>query len=260
MENEVARGSASEQPPPVRGPAWIVQGSPFCPTSHTPLPPPDPSLRTRVTSAPGACVFRLREIPGLLHSGPAASASFLPSQIPGSEPVWLPPGFNGQSPSPRPGRPSRRPRGVPAPGTCSSARAAAGSVASASPPESALGDHCGDRVRRDGAVRSPTLEQLLSPWPGGAAPPASGAHPQGTGRLPRPLLLDLLCFKASGSWETLHTEDTASAPGEAGGVCFQWERAVLIIPQRAIEHGLRGDAGRVCSARPGAASPTGRRE
>lgn len=91
MENEVARGSASEQPPPVRGPAWIVQGSPFCPTSHTPLPPPDPSPRTRVTSAPGACVFRLREIPGLLHSGPDASASFLPSQIPGSEPVCVAP-------------------------------------------------------------------------------------------------------------------------------------------------------------------------
>ena len=79
MENEVARGPASEQPPPVRGLAWIMQGSPFCPTSHTPLPPPDPSPRTRITSAPRACVFRLREIPGLLHSGLAASASFLPS-------------------------------------------------------------------------------------------------------------------------------------------------------------------------------------
>lgn len=42
MENEGARGPASEQPPPVRGLARIVQGSPFRPTSHTPLPSQTP--------------------------------------------------------------------------------------------------------------------------------------------------------------------------------------------------------------------------
>lgn len=57
-----------EQPPPVRGLACIVQGSPFCPTSHIPLPPPRPLPQDST-----------RETPRLVHSGSAASASFLPS-------------------------------------------------------------------------------------------------------------------------------------------------------------------------------------
>lgn len=226
-----------EQPPPVRGLACIVQGSPFCPTSHIPLPRPETPPPGQHQGDPQARPFRIccfRFLPALRPCDPGKPQG---QSLCGSLRVSMDTHHLHVSGGPPDVLEGRQPP-EPAPPRVQLLGLWLQRLRQNLPSEATAGTGCGGTEPLAHPPRSASC-----PPAGRGSSPASGARPPGTGRLPCPLLLDLLCFKPSGSRETLHTADLHAAPPEGGGVCFQREHTVLIIPQRGTEHGLGGDVG-----------------